>query len=100
VRADVADLVEEDGAAVDHLELADLARLGAGEGALFVAEQVGLEQGVADGVAVDLEEGLVFPAAGGLPVMRMVASEPATWWIISRSSRILRLEPTILSALW
>ena len=34
------------------------------------------------------------------PVMRMVASEPATWWIISRSSRILRLEPTILSALW
>ena len=39
-----ADLVEEERAAVGQLELAGLARVGAGEGALLVAEQLGLEQ--------------------------------------------------------
>ena len=40
----VADLVEEERAAVRHLELARLARDGAGEGALLVAEELGFEQ--------------------------------------------------------
>ena len=40
----LADLVEEQRAAVRHLELARLARDGAGERALLVAEQLGLEQ--------------------------------------------------------
>ena len=44
-RADIADLVEEDGAAVGELELAELALVGAGEGAALVAEQLGLDQG-------------------------------------------------------
>ena len=41
----VADLVEEDGAAVGQLELAEPPVLGVGEGALLVAEQLGLEEG-------------------------------------------------------
>ncbi len=40
----VANLVEEERAAMRHLELARLARDGAGEGALFVAEELGFEQ--------------------------------------------------------
>ena len=41
------------------------ARLGgAGEGAALVAEQLGLEQCVRNGRAVDLDEGLVAPPAG------------------------------------
>ena len=39
----VADLVEEERAAVGQLELALVAELGAGEGALLVAEQLALE---------------------------------------------------------
>ena len=40
----VADLVEEQRAALGLLEAADLARVGAGEGALLVAEQLALDQ--------------------------------------------------------
>ena len=40
----LADLVEEDGAAVGELELAGLALVGAGEGAALVAEELGLEE--------------------------------------------------------
>ena len=40
----VADLVEEQRAAVALLELADAAAVGAGEGALLVAEQLALQQ--------------------------------------------------------
>jgi hypothetical protein len=43
-RGHVADLVEEQGAAVGLLEAAGAARLGAGERALLVAKQLGLEQ--------------------------------------------------------
>ena len=49
----LADLVEEDRAAVGHLEAAEGARDGAGEGALLVAEQLALDQGVGKGGAVD-----------------------------------------------
>ena len=53
---EVADLVEEDGPVVGHLELAGLARGGAGERAALVPEQLGLEQGLDDGRAVDAHE--------------------------------------------
>ena len=43
-RRHLADLVEEDGAAVRRLEQAGLGRLGAGERAALVAEQLALEQ--------------------------------------------------------
>ena len=49
----VADLVQEQGAPVRHLELADLAARRAGECAFLVPEQLGLEQGFGDGRAVD-----------------------------------------------
>ena len=52
----VADLVEEQGAAVGQLEPAELALDGAGEGALLVAEQLGLEQRLGQRAAVDLDE--------------------------------------------
>src|SRR2546426_4391567 len=53
----VADLVEEDGAAVGRLELADLELVGAGEGASLVTEQFALQQVPRHGGAVDLDEG-------------------------------------------
>ena len=56
-RRHVADLVEEDGAAVGLLELADPAAVGAGEGALLVAEELALQEGLGDGGAVDGQEG-------------------------------------------
>ena len=56
--AQLADLVEEERAAVGQLELPELARVRAGEGALLVAEQLGLDQGVGDRGAVDRHEGL------------------------------------------
>ena len=49
----IADLVEEQRAAMRHLELAELARRRAGERALLVAEQLGLEQGLGNRGAVD-----------------------------------------------
>src|SRR5690554_2309285 len=53
----VADLVEEQGAAVGSLDPADLALMGAGEGALFMAEQLRLNQLLGNGAAVDRDEG-------------------------------------------
>jgi hypothetical protein len=57
LQAHVADLVEEDRALVGLLELADLPIGGAGERALFVAEQLRLDQLVGNRGAVDLHEG-------------------------------------------
>ena len=58
LQADVhlADLVEQQRAAVGLLELADAPGDGAGEGALLVAEQLGFQQGLGDGGAVDGDE--------------------------------------------
>jgi hypothetical protein len=53
----VADLVEEKGAAIDLLELADAPAVGAGKGALLVAEQLALQQLLRDGGAVEGQEG-------------------------------------------
>jgi hypothetical protein len=44
----LADLVEEERAAVGLLEAADAAAVGAGEGALLVAEELGLEERLRD----------------------------------------------------
>src|SRR5437870_3116969 len=52
----VADLVEEDGAAMGRLELADLELVGAGEGASLVTEQFALQQVPRHGGAVDFDE--------------------------------------------
>jgi hypothetical protein len=57
-RRHVADFVEEDGAVVALLELADALRGGAGERAAFVAEQFAFEQLLRDGRAIDGEERL------------------------------------------
>ena len=54
------DLVEEQGAAIGRLNLAYLAALGTGEGALDVAEQLGLDQLMGHGAAVDGHKGTVF----------------------------------------
>ena len=59
----VADLVEKQRAAVRQLELAGLARHRAGEGALLVAEELGLEQVVGNRRAVDRHERAVGPRA-------------------------------------
>ena len=56
--AHVADFVEEDRAAVGLLELADLLLGRAGERSLLVAEQLGLDQLLGNGRAVDLDEAL------------------------------------------
>src|SRR4030095_3620207 len=59
VERHLADLVEEQGAPVGQLHQALLRRLGVGERALLVAEQLALEQGLGDGRAVDFHEGRV-----------------------------------------
>ncbi len=62
----VADLVEEQGAAVGLLDQAAFAaRAGAGEAARQVAEQFALDQRLGDGRAIDRHEGLA-PALAGL----------------------------------
>ncbi len=53
----IADLVQEQGAAMGHLDAAELAAGRAGEGAALVAEQFGLDQRMRDGAAVDRDEG-------------------------------------------
>ena len=58
-QVDVADLVEEQRAALGELEPPLLALLGAGEGALLVAEQLRLDQAVGQRGAVHLDERLV-----------------------------------------
>ncbi|MCY1233227.1 hypothetical protein D9M72_457600 [compost metagenome] len=62
----LADLVEEDGAGMRALELAAPVVAGAGEGALLVAEQFGLEQAVGNRAAVDRDERLVGARAVGV----------------------------------
>ena len=59
---DVADLVEEQGPAFGKLDLADVGLDRAGEGAALVAEQLGFEQVLRDGGAVDGDEAALAPA--------------------------------------
>jgi hypothetical protein len=56
-RRQLADLVEEEGAAVRRLDAAAALGVGAGEGALLVAEELALEQRLRDRRAVDGHEG-------------------------------------------
>ena len=64
LQREFGDLVQEEGAAVGILEIA-LARLrGAGEGALHVAEELGIHEFLGEGAAVHDEEAVVFP--GGI----------------------------------
>ena len=62
----LADFVEEDGALVGGLELAGLVAIGAGEAALDVAEELGLEERLGQTGAVDGDEGLVGARAVGV----------------------------------
>jgi hypothetical protein len=55
-RRHVANLVEEQGAAADLLELADAASVGAGEGTFLMAEQLTLQQVLRDGCTVEGQE--------------------------------------------
>ena len=64
VQRHVADLVEEQGAVVGRLEQAGIALDRAGERALDVAEQLGFEQRLRDGGAVDRDERPVAVGAG------------------------------------
>ena len=63
---DVADLVEEDGAAVGGVEEALLVALRAGEGALHVAEELRLEERLGEGAAVQGHEGMALARAAGV----------------------------------
>ena len=63
---DFADLVQEEGAPFGGLEEADVVGVGAGEGALDVAEELALEELVGDGGAVDLDEGAGLGLAVGM----------------------------------
>ena len=56
-RRQVADLVEEQRAAIGRLEPAGARLLGAGEGAGLVAEQLGIDQRLAESAAVHRDEG-------------------------------------------
>ena len=98
---ELADLVEEERPALGQLELALALDVGAGEGAALVPEELGLEEGLGDGAAVDGHEGSVAPRApawmaraiSSLPVplspsMRTVASVLATRWITAKISRM------------
>src|SRR5204863_8771442 len=58
---DVPDLVEEDRAAVRHLQLAALLLMRSGKGSLLVAEQLGLEQLFRQRHAVDDDERPIGP---------------------------------------
>ena len=51
------DFIEEDGAVVGLFEAADPLGDGAGEGALFVAEELAFEEVLGDGGAIDFDEG-------------------------------------------
>ena len=66
LQVDVADLVEEERAAVGLLEPADAVAVGAGERPLDVAEQLALEQALREGRAVDLDERPCRAGAGGV----------------------------------
>ncbi len=58
LRPHVADLVEKQGPAIGGLEQAALGRDGAGEGPACVTKQLGFEQGLGQGGAIDRHEGL------------------------------------------
>ncbi|HEU4404828.1 MAG TPA: hypothetical protein VFS43_06010 [Polyangiaceae bacterium] len=60
-KAEVGDLVEEEHAAVGEGELAALVAGRAGEGALLVAEELGLDHRLGDGGAVERHEGVLGP---------------------------------------
>ena len=81
VRAQVADLVEEEGAAVRQLEPAQPPLGGAGEGAALVAEHLGLDQVARDGGAVDGDE------------RRAPARRLAAWTAAATSSLPVPLSP-------
>ena len=59
----VADFVEKEGAAFGDGESAGFIGMGVGEGAFFVAEQLGFEKGFGQGAAVDGDETVVFAGA-------------------------------------
>src|SRR5260370_34578971 len=59
----VADLVEEKRAALRLLEAADRTRGGAGEGSLFMAKELALDQLTRNGGHVDRDEGCGAPLA-------------------------------------
>ena len=100
----LADLVEEDRAAVGRLELPDLELVGAGEGAALVAEQLALQEVTRHGGAVDLDErgraprreAWIARATMSFPVpvsprSSTVMSTRAACWIVPQSSRIFGL---------
>src|SRR5690606_29100975 len=70
VERDLADLVQEDGAAVGELEAAYTVPMRAGERALHVPEELALEQLVGDRRAVDLHEGPVAARAARMDHVR------------------------------
>ena len=110
-RAHVADLVEEQRAAVGLLEPADALLVGAGERALLVAEQLGLEQVLLERRAVHLDEVArrcrselwwMAPAISSLPVpvsprISTVVLLFATFLTMSSTRCSAALEPTIRS---
>jgi hypothetical protein len=62
VEREVADLVQEERAAVGCLHAADAVALGVGEGALHVPEQLGIEQAFGDGAEIHRDQLLARPA--------------------------------------
>ena len=56
LQAHLADLVQEDGALMRQLQRADPVAIGAGEAALGVTEELGLEQRLGHGAAIDGDE--------------------------------------------
>ena len=66
VERQLADFVQEDRSAVGQFEAADAAGDGAGEGPFFMAEQLAFHQASRQCRAVDLDQRLVAPLAGGM----------------------------------
>ena len=58
VQRQVADFIEEDGAAIGRLEASDAIGTSIGEGTLHIAEQFRIEQAFGDGAEVYRQEGL------------------------------------------
>ena len=99
-RRQLADLVEEERAAVGQLEAPGLLAVGAGEGAALVAEQLALEQRLGQRRAVERDEGAVGARAGVMdrrgratslpvplsPVMSTVVAVAATFCAASMAA--------------
>jgi hypothetical protein len=66
LQAQLADFVEEDGAARRSIESSGALAVGPGEGASLMPEQLGLEEGLGDGGAVDRHQGSAAAAASGV----------------------------------